>query len=91
MGTSSYFSYSMATLASMTNQQLEVSNELHMSLSCLALLPPRHGIPHSSDLTANCDSSLVAHQPVSAPLPHPTLCNTPCLRQQLFIHSATSD
>lgn len=30
MGSSSYFSYNVAALASMTNQQLEVSNELHM-------------------------------------------------------------
>lgn len=40
MGTSSYFSFNMAALASMSNQQLEVSNELHMPLSCLPLLPP---------------------------------------------------
>lgn len=53
--------------------------------------PPRHGIPHSSDLTANCDNSLVADEPVSAPLLHPTMCNTPCLGQQLFIRSGTSD
>lgn len=47
--------------------------------------PPWHGIPHSSDITANCDNSLVADEPVSAPLLHPTVCNTPCLGQQLFM------
>lgn len=70
MGGSNYFSYNVAALASMTNQQLEVSNELHMPLSCLTLLPrlpPRHGSPHSSDPTANCDNSLVADVPGSAP------------------------
>lgn len=63
MGSSNYFSFNMAALASMTNQQLEVSNELHMPLCCLPLLPPRHGAPHSSDPTANCDNSLVAGVP----------------------------
>ena len=30
MGSSNYISFNMAALASMTNQQLEASNELHM-------------------------------------------------------------
>lgn len=38
MGSSNYFSYNVAALASMTNQQLEVSNELHMPP--LSSLPP---------------------------------------------------
>lgn len=44
MASSGYFSFNVAALASMTNQQLEVSNELHM-----APLPPRtppfHPVP----------------------------------------------
>lgn len=49
MGSTSYFSYNVAALASMTNQQLEVSNELHMPLSCLSLLLL---FPHSLPPTA---------------------------------------
>ena len=45
MGSSNYFSYNVAALASMTNQQLEVSNELHMPLSCLTPPPPL-SLPH---------------------------------------------
>lgn len=92
MGTSNYFTYNAATLASMPNQQLEVSNELHMPLSCLAhlpFLPPRHGIPHSSDLTANCDNSLVADDSVCASLLHPAVCNAARLERQLFIHGGS--
>lgn len=43
MASSGYFSFNVAALASMTNQQLEVSNELHMAR--LALLPPSP-VPH---------------------------------------------
>lgn len=50
MGSSSYFSYNVAALASMTNQQLEVSNELHMPPPTTTTLPPSlvpHGMaPH---------------------------------------------
>ena len=76
MGTTSYFSYNVAALASMTNQQLEVSNELYIPLSCLSLLPllpPRHGAPHSSDPTANCDNSLVSNEPSTALVLHQTV------------------
>lgn len=46
MGSSSYFSYNVAALASMSNQQLEVSNELHMPLPLPTALIPHGMAPH---------------------------------------------
>lgn len=75
MGSPNFFSYNVDALVSMTNQQLEVSNELHMHS-----LPPRPGAPHSWELTANCDSSLVVVVPAlarSSTQPFRALCVWP--------------
>lgn len=46
MGSPNFFSYNVDALVSMTNQQLEVSNELHMH-SSHPRFPPQPGAPHS--------------------------------------------
>lgn len=71
MNNPSYFTYNIGALPSMTNQQLEVSNELHMS----PLLPHTRPAPSPRSMATHIPQTpqlivtavLVADQPNSAP------------------------
>lgn len=86
MGSPNFFSYNVDALVSMTNQQLEVRNELHMHSS--RPRSPQGPVPHIPE------SSLLIVTAVSSwrcPLFHPAAQSSLCLGQQLFICAGPSE